>query len=64
MREEDALIVIDKIFKVVFLINNTNTLEEILEKYAFDIKLPRKVYDSKTKEETYTDFDNAKFFIQ
>ena len=63
MREEDALIVIDKIFKVVFLINNTNTLEEILEKYAFDIKLPRKVYDSKTQEETYTDFNNAKFFI-
>ena len=63
MSEEDALIVIDKIFKAVFLINNTNTLEEILEKYAFDIKLPRKVYDSKTQEETYTDFDNATNFI-
>lgn len=63
MSDEDALIIIDKIFKAVFLINNTNTLEEILEKYAFDIKLPRKVYDSKTQEETYTDFDNAKFFI-
>ncbi len=63
MSDKDALIIIDKIFKAVFLVNNTNTLEEILNKYAFDIKLPRKVYDYITNEETYTDFDNAKVFI-
>ena len=63
MRREDALVIINKIFKAVFLVENKDSLDDIYKKYAFDIKLPRKVYDSITHEETYTDFDNATKFI-
>ena len=63
MSREDALVIINKIFKAVFLVDNKDSLDDIYKKYAFDIKLPRKVYDSITHEETYTDFDNATKFI-
>ena len=63
MSREDALVIINKIFKAVFLVENKDSLDDIYKKYAFDIKLPRKVYDSITHEETYTDFDNATKFI-
>ena len=63
MSREDTLVIINKIFKAVFLVDNKGSLDDIYKKYAFDIKLPRKVYDSITHEETYTDFDNATKFI-
>lgn len=63
MSREEALVIINKIFKAVFLVDNKDSLDAIYKKYAFDIKLPRKVYDSITHEETYTDFDNATKFI-
>ena len=63
MSREEALVIINKIFKAVFLVDNKDSLDDIYKKYAFDIKLPRKVYDSITHEETYTDFDNATKFI-
>lgn len=63
MSDEETLSIINKIFKAVFLVDNKDSIEDIYKKYAFDIKLPRKVYDSITHEETYTDFDNAPKFI-
>ena len=63
MSREEALVIINKIIKAVFLVDNKDSLDDIYKKYAFDIKLPRKVYDSITHEETYTDFDNATKFI-
>ena len=63
MSREEVLLIINKIFKVVFLVENKDSLDNIYKKYAFDIKLPRKVYDNMTNEETYTDFDNATSFI-
>lgn len=63
MTSEEVLLIINKIFKAVFLVENRDSLDEIYKKYAFDIKLPRKVYDKITLEETYTDFDNATSFI-
>lgn len=63
MSREDVLMIINKIFKAVFLVDNRYSLDDIYKKYAFDIKLPRKVHDKYTYEETYTDFDNATNFI-
>ena len=63
MSREEVLLIINKIFKAVFLVENKDSLDNIYKKYAFDIKLPRKVYDNMTNEETYTDFDNATNFI-
>mgnify|MGYP000309785723 CR=1 FL=1 len=47
----------------MFLVDNKDLIDDIYKKYAFDIKLLRGVYDNVTKEETYTDFDNATSFI-
>ena len=63
MSREDVLVVINKIFNAVFLVDNKDSIDDIYKKYAFDIKLPRKVYDKFSNEETYTDFDNATNFI-
>lgn len=63
MSREEVLLIINKIFKAVFLVDNKASIDDIYKKYAFDIKLPRKVYDKETNEETYTDFDNATNFI-
>ena len=62
MNETKALEIINKIFVNIFDKNNTNNLEEILEKLAFDIKLPKQVNDSTTNDITWTDtINNSKF---
>lgn len=63
MNDEKALEIINKIFKVVFDKKNDKTLEEILEKFAFDIKLPKEVRDSVTGEITWADSINSGKFI-
>lgn len=55
MSEQETLKIINKIFINIFEKDNNYTLDEILEKYAFDIKLPKKVNDSTTNEETWAD---------
>lgn len=54
---------VNKIFNNVFLVDCSFSLEEILEKFAFDIKLPKKVYDSTTNEETWADSVNSSKYI-
>ena len=43
MNDKLALEIINKIFNSIFDKNNSFSLEELLEKYAFDIKLPKQV---------------------
>lgn len=54
MNDEKALMIVDKIFENIFGIKNNKTLDELLEQYAFDIKLPQLVHDSDTGEPTWT----------
>lgn len=63
MNDEKALEIINKIFKNIFNRKNPYTLDEVLEKYAFDVKLPKKVNDSITNEETWADSINSGKFI-
>lgn len=59
----NALEIINKIFVSVFNEDNIFSLEEILEKFAFDIKLPKQVNDSTTSEVTWADSINSGRFI-
>jgi len=63
MADQQAIEIVNKIFKSVFDQENTYSLEEILERFAFDIKLPRQVYDSTTSEITWADSVNSGRFI-
>lgn len=61
--EEQVLEIIQKIFRNVFSEDNPYSLEEILEKIAFDVKLPKKVFDSTTNEITWADSIHFSSFI-
>ena len=63
MNDKFALEIINKIFNSIFDKNNSFSLEELLEKYAFDIKLPKQVNDSITNEITWADSINSGKFI-
>lgn len=63
MTEEKGLEIVDEIFMNVFMKKNRNSLEKILEKFAFDIKLPKKVRDTITNEITWADSINSRKFI-
>lgn len=63
MNNKEALQTVNKIFKNIFETNNKYTLEELLNKFAFDIKLPQKVTDSFTSRVTWAESTNPKRFI-
>ncbi len=63
MNDKQSLETLNKIFINIFGKNNPFTLEEILNKFAFDIKLPQKVYDSMTSKETWAESVNPSKFI-
>ena len=63
MNDKLALEIINKIFNSIFDKNNSFSLKELLEKYAFDIKLPKQVNDSVTNEITWADSINSGKFI-
>lgn len=63
MNEKKALEIVNKIFNNIFFVDNNFSMNEILEKFAFDIKLPKKVYDSTTNEETWADSISSGKFI-
>lgn len=63
MKDKEALEVIDKIFLNIFNKKNKYSIEEILTKFAFDIKLPQKVFDSLTSKETWAESVNPTKFI-
>lgn len=63
MSDKLALEIINKIFKSIFNRDNDQSLDEILEKFAFDVKLPKEVKDSTTNETTYAISINSGRFI-
>lgn len=63
MNEIKTLEIVNKIFNNIFNENNKCSLEKLLEKFAFDIKLPKQVNDSITNEITWTDSINSGKFI-
>lgn len=65
MNDKKALEIINKIFENVFDEKNENSLDEILEKFAFDINLPKQVNDFTTNEITWADsIHSGKFITQ
>lgn len=63
MNNKEALEKANKIFVNIFGKKNPFSLDEILSKFAFDIKLPQKVYDSMTSKETWAESVNPSKFI-
>lgn len=63
MNDTLALEIVNKIFKSVFDEENKFNLNEILEKFAFDVKLPTQVNDSTTNEVTWASSINSGKFI-
>lgn len=55
MNGKIALEIVNKIFENVLGLKCPFTINEVLEKFAFDIKLPKKVYDTTTNQETWAD---------
>lgn len=64
MNDTVALEIVDKIFQSVFDCNNSFSLDGLLEKFAFDIRLPKKVIDSTTNEVTWADSVHSGLFIK
>lgn len=63
MNDQKALEIVDKIFQNIFNKDNKYSLDELLEKFAFDIKLPKQVEDYITKEITWADSVQSGKFI-
>lgn len=63
MDEKKALEIINQTFMGIFGKTCPWSLEQFLEKFAFDIKLPVKVYDATTGEETWAESMNSARFI-
>lgn len=65
MNNKQAMETANKIFVSIFGQKSPYNLEEILTEFAFDIKLPQKVVDSTTGEETWaTSVNPTKFITQ
>lgn len=65
MDTNEVMEVIDKTFINVFGQNSPYTLNEILSEFAFDVRLPQKVLDSVTGEETWaSSISSAKYITQ
>lgn len=63
MTEIETKEVINKIFKAIFDKDSPYSLDEVKNKFAFDVRLPIAVRDSTTGEETYTVTVNSLKFI-
>lgn len=63
MDDNKALDIVNKIFRNIFDDDNNYTLDVLLEKFAFDVKLPKQVNDSITNEITWADAINSGRFI-
>lgn len=64
MNKEEAQEVAKKIFYNIFERETNQTIDEIEEKFAFDVKLPKQVVDSLTGEITWSEMENSKKFIK
>jgi len=64
MDAKKAKEILDKIVGQVFGFHNPYTLEEFMNKYAFDIRLPQQTYDSTTNQITWAQSTNPNKFIR
>ena len=64
MDDSKALEIVNKIFNGVFGKDNKLTLDQLLDKFAFDVKLPKQVVDSTTNEITWADSINSGRYIK
>lgn len=64
MSNSDFLEIANKTFSGIFVQKNHLTLDQLRDKFAFDIKLPTKVNDSTTEEVTYSAMPNAESYIK
>lgn len=63
MNSADAKEVLDKIVGAVFGYQNPLSLEQAMEKFAFDLSLPQEVYDGSTGKPTWATSANPSRFI-
>ena len=63
MDKKQTMTTINETFKTIFGKTSPFTLEEILNKFAFDVKLPKEVLDSTTHEKTWAQSVNSGRFI-
>lgn len=63
MDDKKAKLIINEVFKSVFGENCNLDLDQVISKFAFDIKLPNKVIDGVTGEETWAESINPTKFI-
>lgn len=63
MTEKLATEIVEKIFRAVFQISPNMSLDEVKKKFAFDVDLPKKVYDYTTNEETWAASKCSKKYI-
>ncbi len=63
MDNKQALAIVNQSFKMIFGKSNPFSLDTIFSKFAFDIKLPKKVLDSLTSQETWTETIHSNCFI-
>jgi len=63
MNDETAKQILDKIIGQIFGFQNPLTLDQAMSKFAFDIRLPKQVYDSTTNEATWAQSANPTKFI-
>jgi hypothetical protein len=63
MNKDQAQQILDKIIGQIFGYKNPLSLEQFMQKYAFDVRLPNKVSDSTTGQETWAQSINPTKFI-
>ncbi len=63
MNAEQAKQILDNVIGVVFGYQNPLSLEQAMQKFAFDLNLPQQVYDSTTGEPTWANSVNPSRFI-
>jgi hypothetical protein len=63
MKASNPQIMLDKIVGQIFGYNNPYSLDQFLQKYAFDVQLPQRVVESTTGQETWTQSPNLTKFV-
>ena len=63
MNADEAKKILDKVVGQVFGYQNTLSLEQAIEKFAFDVRLPQQVYDSTDNSLTWAASTNPTRFV-
>lgn len=64
MNAQEAKTIVDKIVGQVFGYQNPLTLEQFMQKFAFDVRLPQQVYDSTDNSITWAQSTNPAKFMK